>query len=93
MGRLWLFSLLTIILLGAGIALSAPDALDLNWWTVDGGGAVPRLTGGSYSLQGTTGQPDAGILANGVFMLSGGYWNGRIPKWTTHVYLPLVIRQ
>jgi hypothetical protein len=93
MKRLLHLTLLVIILLGTSIALSAPSSPDVSWWTVDGGGAVPKLTGGTYSLQGSTGQADAGLLANGSFALSGGYWNSRIVKWTRHVYLPLVIRQ
>ncbi len=93
MKRLLLLTLLMIILLGSSIALSAPNSLDVSWWTVDGGGAVPKLTGGTYSLQGTTGQADAESLANGSFTLSGGYWNSRIVEWTTVVYLPLVMRQ
>jgi len=92
MKRGLLFLLLMIFLLGTGVALSSPDSLNLSWWTVDGGGAVPKLSGGAYSLQGTTGQPDAGVLANGTLTLSGGYWNSRIAEPAARVYLPLVIR-
>ena len=46
----------------------------IAWYTVDGGGHGP-ITGGVFSLQGTTGQPDAsGALAGGVFSVTGGYW-------------------
>ena len=37
---------------------------DLTWNTVDGGGYT-FSTGGGYSLGGTVGQPDAGLLTGG----------------------------
>jgi hypothetical protein len=43
--------------------------------TIDGGGAL-RSTGGSFSLSGTVGQPDAGVLRGGRFTLEGGFWHG-----------------
>lgn len=46
---------------------------DLSWSTIDGGGATP-LTGGSYSLGGTTGQPDAGAAHGGPWAVLGGFW-------------------
>ena len=41
-------------------------------FTVDGGGGTS--TGGSYTVSGTIGQPDAGTLAGGGFTLQGGFW-------------------
>lgn len=41
--------------------------------TVDGGGGM-RSTGGSFELSGTIGQPDAGALTGGPFVLNGGFW-------------------
>jgi uncharacterized repeat protein (TIGR01451 family) len=50
------------------------QALDITWYTVDGGGAT-FSTGGTYSLGGTIGQPDAsGPLAGGNFSVIGGFW-------------------
>ena len=49
---------------------------DLTWSTVDGGGAM-FSTGGTYSLGGTIGQPDAQgapLMAGGSFELTGGFW-------------------
>jgi len=43
--------------------------------TVDGGGST-SLTGGSYALGGTVGQPDAGALSGGTYSLTGGFWSG-----------------
>src|SRR5262245_32731291 len=46
---------------------------DLSWRTIDGGGAM-FSTGGSFTLGGTIGQPDAGRVSGGAFSLSGGFW-------------------
>ncbi len=48
---------------------------DLNWFTMDGGGAT-YLTGGGYQLGATAGQPDAGFMAGGAYTLGGGFWYG-----------------
>lgn len=47
---------------------------DLRRWTIDGGGA--DMSGGDLRLGGTIGQPDAGTLAAGSFVLRGGFWPG-----------------
>jgi hypothetical protein len=57
-------------LFAASIACAQP--YDLSWYTIDGGGGTS--TGGSFSLSGTIGQPDAGTLSGGTFTLSGGFW-------------------
>ncbi len=44
----------------------------IPWHTMDGGGGYCQ--GGSYSLQGVMGQPDAGSMHGGKYTLSGGYW-------------------
>ena len=53
-------------------------ALDLEWFTVDGGG-VMFSTGGGFDLSGTIGQPDAGVMNGGDFKLTGGFWFPQIP--------------
>jgi len=45
----------------------------IDWWTVDGGGGTS--TGGTYSMSGTTGQPDAGQMSGGDYTVSGGFWS------------------
>ena len=44
---------------------------DLSWSTVDGGGHT-FSTGGDYSLGGTIGQPDPGLLTGGDYTLGIG---------------------
>jgi uncharacterized repeat protein (TIGR01451 family) len=68
--RTWL---LALALLAIGVSGSA-QTYDLSWFTVDGGGAT-FSTGGSYSLGGTIGQPDASnAITGGTFSLVGGFW-------------------
>jgi len=52
---------------------------DLNWNTIDGGGAT-YLTGGAFQLGATAGQPDAGTMSGGAFTLGGGFWHGVAPS-------------
>ena len=72
---------------GASTALST--GYDLSWYTIDGGGAT-FSTGGAYSLGGTIGQPDAGVLNGGSYTLNGGFWGGSIINY--NIYLPLVLK-
>ena len=48
------------------------DPYDLTWSTIDVGGG--RSTGGAYTLEGTIGQPDAGLMSGGSYVLAGGFW-------------------
>jgi len=77
-----------LVLLLSGGAL-AQGGYDLSWWTADGGGQT-FSTGGGYSLGGTIGQPDAGLLSGSGYTLAGGFWSGATAIY--RVYLPLVLR-
>jgi hypothetical protein len=44
----------------------------IDWFTIDGGGGTS--TGGVYSVSGTIGQPDAGVMSGGNYSLLGGFW-------------------
>ncbi len=86
-------TLFLTLLLMALLALAAPalarpgDGFSLAWWTVDGGGG--RSMGGDFTLTGSIGQADAGVMAGGEFELTGGFWS--MPAATpTHVYLPII---
>jgi hypothetical protein len=65
---------------------------DLTWNTVDGGGQTS--TGGGYTLSGTVGQPDPGLLTGGEYTLGGGFWAGGAvaAPGAYREYLPLVLR-
>ncbi|MCI0745370.1 MAG: hypothetical protein L0Y58_08205 [Verrucomicrobia subdivision 3 bacterium] len=44
----------------------------INWHTIDGGGGTS--SGAQYRVSGTAGQPDAGKLSGGNYILRGGFW-------------------
>ena len=56
-----------------GFRLSASgQSYSIDWFTIDGGGGTS--TGGMYSVTGTIGQPDAGMMSGGNYTLQGGFW-------------------
>ena len=87
-----LLALAALLLLAGGAVVHAQTGggYDLSWNTVDGGGAM-FSTGGSYSLGGAIGQPDAGTLSGGGYTLVGGFWGGAAIQYK--VFLPLVLKQ
>jgi hypothetical protein len=69
------FSLFCFILVLAAFSprVSA-QAYSINWYKIAGGGGTS--TGGTYSLSGTIGQPDAsGAMTGGGYSLTGGFWS------------------
>jgi fimbrial isopeptide formation D2 family protein len=59
-------------------AARASAQYQVDWWTVDGGGAM-SVSGGTYVLDGTAGQPDAhAAITGGTYALTGGFWPGAI---------------
>ena len=86
---LFLAGLLPIILVSA--VLAAPQAFDLSWWTVDGGGGTS--SSGDFALSGTIGQPDTSpLMSGGDFTIVGGYWGGGALLAQNQLYLPIVTR-
>ncbi len=57
----------------SGLAFAGGHGLTIDWHTIDGGGAM-QSTGGGFTLDGTIGQADAGVLTGGGFQLTGGFW-------------------
>ena len=85
----WLLALLLSL---SWVGLASPGALSIPWYTVDGGGGTS--TGGGYTVSGTAGQPDAGLLTGGEYRLGGGFWGGGevVLAPGFEYYLPLVMR-
>lgn len=73
------YTLVAIILTAILPYTTSAQNFDLDWYTVDGGGATTSV-GGVFELAGTIGQPDAGSpaapLFGGNFELIGGFWSG-----------------
>jgi hypothetical protein len=84
-----LLGLAALLLLASVVLAQSGNGYDLTWNTVDGGGHT-FSTGGDYSLGGTIGQADAGVLSGGDYALVGGFWGGAAIEYTT--YLPLTLR-
>ena len=82
-----------VVVVGGRVAWAAhPSAYDLSWWTVDAGGTT-FTTAEGYTLGGTGGQPDAGVLVGAGYTLGGGFWCGDGgTRETRRVVLPLVLR-
>ncbi len=66
--------LMTLLVVLIAPAASSEGAYVLDWSTIDGGGGTS--SGGSYTLTGTIGQPDAAYSASGNYELLGGFWPG-----------------
>jgi hypothetical protein len=64
------------ILLFALLFIVTPASGDykLSWYTIDSGGG--RSMGGTHTLTGTIGHPDAAYSAGGNYELLGGFWTG-----------------
>ncbi len=58
----------------AGTAALAPSgpSFDLSWHTIAGGGTS---SGGGFEVRGAIGQPGAGAMSGGSFVLAGGFWS------------------
>ncbi len=63
------------VLVVVALAPAALAQYDLSWHTIDGGGGTSG--GQGFTLTGTIGQPDAGVMTSGGFTLRGGFWPGR----------------
>jgi len=71
------FSFLTLcaitMLAFTGARVSA-QSYSVNWYKIAGGGGTS--TGGTFSVSGTIGQPDASLtMTGGSFSLTGGFWS------------------
>ena len=55
-----------------GMPMLGGGGFSIDWYTMDGGGGTSA--DGTFELSGTIGQPDAGVMSGGTFILSGGFW-------------------
>jgi len=66
--------LLLTSLMPAGLASHAgAQSYAIDWFTIDGGGGTS--TGGVYSVSGTVGQADAGVMTGSQYGVVGGFWS------------------
>ena len=71
------FPIILVFFGSMGILPSSPlqADYDLTWHTIDGGGGTS--SNGDFVLSGTIGQPDAGTMKGGNYVLVGGFWSGQ----------------
>lgn len=61
------------VMLLIGLLVGRAQNYTIDWYKIAGGGGTS--TGGTYSVSGTIGQPDAGgPMKGGTFSLTGGFW-------------------
>jgi len=67
-----LIPLLTLFAFAMTALAQSAGSYTLTWFSIDGGGG--NSSGGTYSLGGIIGQPDAGRMSGGSYVITGGYW-------------------
>ena len=75
-----------------GAAAQSGGPYGLTWSTVDSGGYTVS-SGGPFTLGGTIGQADPGLMVGGEYTLGGGFWGGgpRQSGPEHRIFLPLVL--
>jgi hypothetical protein len=93
--RLTLIALVVLVALFvaavvAALALepAAPAQTDLSWQVIASGGAT--MTGPSYTMMSTTGQPVAGVATGSDHTLLSGYWFG-FQTFIRNLFMPFII--
>ena len=82
--------LIVISLLLMGSVWNMPEAPAILWQVLGGGGG--RLVSGSVILEGTLGQPVAGVVSQAPREVCSGYWCGADVS-NYKLYLPIARRQ
>ena len=75
------------------IAASADANMRITWYAFTGGGGHSGST--HYTLDGSMGQPAAGLASSAHFRLGGGFWYVLgVPQVTAgHLYLPVLLKR
>jgi hypothetical protein len=83
--------LLLLMLTTVTVFAQTGGGYDLTWSTIDDGGGTS--SGDTYTLDGTIGQFDAGVMSGGAYTVSGGFWGGSAAVLVQfRVYLPLILK-
>jgi hypothetical protein len=63
-----------LLILSSALGTALAQSYSIDWYKVSGGGGTS--TGGTYSVSGTIGQPDASeAMTGGNYSLTGGFWS------------------
>ena len=74
----WVRIAIAGLIFGSSAQGMGPPDFDMSWNTLDGGGGWSY--GDLFSMAGTVGQPDAGLMSGGGFEMFGGFWKGVGPE-------------
>lgn len=89
--RLALLLLVALLALAlAGMVLADVGSYSLSWSNIDAGGDTSSGTG--YTLIGSAGQPDAGVLSSRDYKVSGGFWPGLRHQTEQKIFMPLALK-
>lgn len=91
MKRKWVILSLALLACGlllTSVALAAPDADPIQWYIISGGGGHAETASGTLTLEGTIGQPVAGIASA---ELCSGFLCGFDWFATLKIFLPLIL--
>lgn len=92
MHKILLFALLGVLLVHSSVPVYANISdFELQWFSIDNGGTISS-SGGSYTLSGTIGQPDAGVLDGGDYTIQGGFWNSNTARSLLDIFMPVVVK-
>ncbi|MFG0307351.1 MAG: GC-type dockerin domain-anchored protein [Phycisphaerales bacterium JB040] len=68
-------AVLSALVLSVAVESASAQPYEITWYTIDGGGGTS--SGGTYSLSGTIGQPDAAPpISGGTYTVEPGFWPG-----------------
>lgn len=82
---------LVLLVLIVSNASAAVNALELPRYVISAGGG--RVTAGNYVLEGTIGQPVAGVVSQGNFDLCSGFWcSSNIPTELLKIFMPFIMK-
>jgi len=87
--KTWRLALAFCLLISTFCLCASAQDYTNKWSTVNGGGRTS--TGGVYTVTGTAGQPDAGVMRAGEYTVNSGFW-GLIAVVQTPGAPPLSIR-
>ena len=60
-------------IVGLSTLTASAQSYTIDWYKIAGGGGTS--TGGTYTVSGTIGQPDAsGAMSGGNYSVTGGFW-------------------
>lgn len=83
----WITAIIVLLVSFESAMVLAGESFNIAWWTMDGGGGLSQ--GDTFSVNGTIGQSDAGIMVGEQYVLQSGFWIAANPS-NSLLFLPVV---